>query len=388
MENVRFVRKRDKGVLFKEVKMKKLLGIILLSTMVILSGCNGNTQNDDEISIVAASFHEYDWAREILGEKAEDVNLTLLIDNGVDLHSYEPSVEDIALISSADIFIHNGGASDNWVDDVFEQESSSEVKELNIMEMLGDAVKDEVLVEGMEHGNHGHDHDDDAECCEEHDHDHDAECEEHDHDHDAECEEHDHDHDAECEDHDHDEHEGGHSDEHIWLSLKNAVIACEILTEEISNLDPDNKSVYEKNAEAYINSLKELDGEYESMVSEASRDTVIFADRFPFLYMMNDYDIEYYAAFAGCSAETEASFETVAFLSEKADELDVNYVLILENGLEEMAQTVINNADNKKSEILTINSIQSVSSGEIEDGVTYYSIMEDNLNVLKKALAE
>ncbi len=161
---------------------------------------------------------------------------------------------------------------------------------------------------------------------------------------------------------------------------------CEILTQEISKLDPANRAVYEKNAQLYIEKLEELDDKFEKAIKNSTQRTLVFADRFPFLYLMSDYGIKYYAAFQGCSAETEASFETVSFLTKKVNENDVNYVMIIDNGLEKLASTIINNSQRKDAQILTLNSIQSITKEDIKNGKAYLSIMEDNLKVLEKAL--
>ncbi|MFI3227644.1 MAG: metal ABC transporter substrate-binding protein, partial [Clostridia bacterium] len=205
-------------------------------------------------------------------------------------------------------------------------------------------------------------------------------------------EEHDHDHEDEVsteEEHDHDhEDEEAHGDEHVWLSLRNAIVVCGAIADEISVLDAENADVYQENAENYIALLEELDGEYVAMVENAARDTVIFGDRFPFLYMMSDYGINYYAAFQGCSAETEASFETIVFLANKVDELNSNYVMIIDNGLVELATTIADNSQKQDCEILTMNSMQSITKEQMNDGVTYYSVMSENLDVLTLALSE
>ena len=373
MENVRNVRKfrliqTKEGIKY----MKKLVTMSIIISSMLLSACSTNTKeiaNSDRISVVATSFYEYDWIRQILGDNQDKIDLTLLLDNGVDLHSYEPSVEDISKITSAALFIHTGGDSDSWVDDVLEQTDRDEFRNIDVMEYLGDSVKKEVMVEGMQGGGHDHDHED----CDVEDHDH-EDCDDEDHDHDHE----DHDHE-DCD-------EEGHADEHIWLSLKNAIKICDVIEEELSEIDPDNASIYEENKENYINSLVELDEKYAQTVKDATRDTVIFADRFPFLYMMQDYGINYYAAFQGCSAETEASFETVAFLSDKVKELSANNVIVLDNGLAELGQTIINNSGNSECEILTINAMESITGEDIENGVTYLTIMEENLEILKTAL--
>ncbi len=376
---------------------KKLIIVCILVLTFALSACKkkvDDTQSttmkkDEKINIVATSFHEYDWVSQIIKGQENKFSVTLLRDNGIDLHSYQPTVQDIALISTADMFIYNGGISDAWVEDIVDNTLNKSFVAFGIVDSLGDTIKMEVVVEGMQKTEHNHDHS-------EHDH---AEHEGHDH---ADHEGHDH---ADHEGHDHVEHEGhdhaehdhaehdeiqttGHIDEHVWLSLKNAIEVCNLLEDEISKLDPSNKAIYEKNTQEYIKQLAELDKEYQDAVDSSSRQTLIFTDRFPFLYMMNDYGIDYYAAFQGCSAETEASFETISFLSKKVAEHKVNNILIMDNGLEKLATTVINNSKQKNVKPLVLDSLQSVKKSDIESGVTYLTIMQDNLDVLKQALAK
>ncbi len=352
---------------------KKLLGIFLLTTALLFTGCANSTtvtsdevvqettteETQDTISIVATSFHEYDWLLQVIGENSEYYDISLLLDNGVDLHSYEPTVDDIATIVSADLFIYNGGESDAWVADILAL--NTELNTINVIEVLDDYVLDTVIVEGMEESEHDHDHDDEA-TEEEHDHDHDDEATE--------------------------EESHVHTDEHIWMSLENAAIVCAHFADALSELDSDNETIYQENASNYIAQLNALDEAYEAMVDEATRDTIIVTDRFPFLYLVTDYGINYYAAFDGCSAETEASFSTIVFLAEKADEYDVNYLLTIENGLTDLATTVASNSSDANREVLELNSIQSVTSADIDAGMTYYSIMEENLEILKLALSE
>lgn len=335
---------------------KKILGISLLAATLIFTGCTASEttvietqENTETINIVASSFHEYDWLRQVIGDENEQFNISLLIDSGADLHSYEPTVDDIATIVSSDLFIYNGGESDAWVDDILD--ANTGLNAINVLEILGDEVQVEVLVEGMEETEHDHDHDDE---------------------------------DTDVDDHDHDE----ELDEHVWLSLDNAIIVCQYFAEELGTLDSTNADTYKANAQSYIEQLETLDTAYEEMVSESPRDTIIVTDRFPFLYLVSDYDINYYAAFSGCSAETEASFETVVFLAEKADEYDVNYLMIIDSGLESLATTVAESSSNPDLETLVLDSMQSVTQEDIDAGVTYYSIMESNLEVLRLALAE
>jgi zinc transport system substrate-binding protein len=239
-----------------------------------------------------------------------------------------------------------------------------------MLEELGDDVKEEEVKEGMQHSHH-HDHED-----EDHDHkDHDHE------DHD------DVDHDHEDEDHDHD-HEDGEKeyDEHVWLSLKNAEELTEKITDKLETLTPDLAADIAANCDSYVAELDKLDSEYEAAVEASPIKTIIFGDRFPFRYLVDDYDLDYYAAFVGCSAETEASFETISFLTNKVDELHVPAILTIENSDQKVAKTILNNTKSKNQQILVMDSLQSVSQETIDGGKTYLGTMQDNLETLKVAL--
>ena len=235
------------------------------------------------------------------------------------------------------------------------------------MEVMGDSAKEEEVKEGMQ-------------AEEEHDHDHDGEAAEHDHDHDKEAN-HDHDHD-----HDNTDEAEIEYDEHIWLSLRNTKKLVAEIEKAVEKIDAENKQVYEENTSKYLSKLDELDKEYEKAVAEAKRKTVLFGDRFPFRYMVDDYGLDYYAAFVGCSAETEASFNTVVFLANKVDELNLPVVLTIEKSDQKIAKTIIENTKEKNQKIEVMNSLQSVTGDEAKNGTSYYSVMKDNLEVLKKAL--
>ena len=260
----------------------------------------------------------------VLGDKKDNANVTLLLDNGIDLHSYQPTPKDIITISSCDLFIYVGGESDEWVDDALKKATNKDMKVINMMDVLGDAVKEEEVIEGMEEEEHDHDHD-------------------------------------EGEEHDHDEEEVEY-DEHIWLSLKNAQTLVSEIGKKLGEIDQENA------------------------VSGGTKDTLLFADRFPFRYLVDDYDLKYYAAFVGCSAETEASFETIAFLANKVDELGLNVILKIESSDGGIANTVKNATQNKNQTIMTMDSIQSASTKEYKAGRNYLSIMEQNLTVLTEAV--
>ena len=302
---------------------------------------------EKHLNIVTTIFPEYDWVREILGDNAGNADLTMLLDNGVDLHSYQPTAQDILKISTCDLFIYVGGESDGWVSDALQEAANKDMKVIDLLDVLDDAVKEEEIVEGMEAGEeHG---------------------------------------DGEYEEHEEEE-EGPEYDEHVWLSLRNAKVLCEAITNALTEIDPDHAADYRSNLTSYSEKLDALDAAYQSAVDSASRKTLLFGDRFPFRYLVDDYGLSYYAAFAGCSAETEASFRTITFLADKADELNLTSVLTIESSDQKMAQTIIQNTKEKNQNILTLNSMQSVTSNDVAAGSGYLSIMESNLDVLKEAL--
>ena len=342
--------------------MKKITAMLLALFMLIgvLAGCGeqsddktDKTDKTDKLSIVTTIFPEYDWVKEILGDKADNAEITMLLDNGVDLHSYQPTADDIVKISDCDLFIYVGGESDGWVDDALKNATNKDMKVINLLEVLGDSVKTEETVEGMQEEEHDHDHED----ADEHD----------------DAEEHDHEEEAEY-------------DEHVWLSLRNAETLCNAISGALQQVDPDNKDAYAANTSAYIKKLSALDADYQTAVDAATYKTVLFGDRFPFRYLVDDYGLSYYAAFVGCSAETEASFETISFLAKKVDELKLPCVLTIEGAQHKIAETIVQNTTAKNQKVLTMDSMQSTTSKDVKNGTTYLSVMEKNLSVLKEAL--
>ena len=340
-----------------------LSAILLLGSLVVgLLACGGSSNNaggqgtsdEGKLNIVATIFPEYDWVREILGEEAENVNLSLLLSNGVDIHSFQPSAADILTIATSDVFIYVGGESDAWVADALKENGNPDRKVINLLDVLGDAAKEEELVEGMQH-------------------DHEAA-----HDHEAEEANHE-------ESHDHEDDEAEY-DEHVWLSLRNVQIFVREIANVLKEADPENAEAYEANAKAYLEKLQNLDAQYEQAVKEGTKHTLLFGDRFPFRYLVDDYDIQYYAAFAGCSAETEASFQTIVFLAGKLDELGLSHVLTIEGSDESLARTIIASTKEGNQTILKLDSMQATTAKDIAAGVSYLSIMEKNLEVLKEAL--
>lgn len=331
-------------------KLNRWIACCLAAVMCVLglAACSGKTtQNGDKkLKIVTTIFPEYDWVKVILGDEIDNVELTMLLDNGVDLHSYQPTAEDILKISECDLFIYVGGESDAWVEDALKESQNENQRVINLMDVMGENAKEEEVVEGMQ-------------AKEEHEEAHSGE--------DAEEEE-------------------VEYDEHVWLSLRNAELECQEIEKQLSAIDPENQQVYEENLNSYLAKLQELDGKYQDTVNNSTMHTLLFADRFPFRYMVDDYGLDYYAAFVGCSAETEASFETITFLAGKIDELGLHTVLTIEKSDQKIARTVIENTKNKDQQILMMDSMQSTTSADVKNGTTYLSTMESNLEILKQAL--
>ncbi|WP_337520296.1 metal ABC transporter substrate-binding protein [Anaerotignum faecicola] len=333
--------------------MKKITALLLALFMLVgaLAGCGkqNDTNQTDKLSIVTTIFPEYDWVREILGDKADNAEITMLLDNGVDLHSYQPTADDIVKISDCDLFIYVGGESDEWVEDALRNAANGNMKVINLLEVLGDSVKTEEIVEGMQEAEHEHEDAHAHEDAEEHEHEEEA-------------------------------------DEHVWLSLKNAKMLVRVISKALQELDPDNKDIYAANADAYVKKLSALDAEYQAAVDAASNKTILFGDRFPFRYLVDDYGLRYYAAFVGCSAESEAGFETISFLAKRVDELKLPCVLTIEGAQHKIAETIARNTTAKNQRVLTMDSMQSTTSKDVKNGTTYLSVMEKNLSVLKEAL--
>ena len=545
--------------------LKKKIGIyalILAMAAAGLAGCgtaekanssekplskSGDKEGDKSFSVVCTIFPEYDWTKEILGEHADDAEITYLLDNGVDLHNYQPTADDILKISSCDLFVYVGGESDEWVENALEEANNEDMKVVELMDVLGDSAKVEELKEGMQEDEHEHEHDhskevstfeddevkdrslsdwagewqsayplvldgsldeawehkseDGSMTAEEYKdyytigyksdissvkidgdnitftyddgktvssdyeytgyfiqnwstgtkaamyrfeavdkesgapvyiefNDHMIEPEKAEHFHlrmsnesydaivdpegnwptffdaaltpDEVCDEvighghsdedeEEHEHEDEHEEEHEDEHEHHHEegeeeyDEHVWLSVKNAKTICGAIEKELEAIDPDNAADYKANLESYTAKLDELDNSFKTLVDSASSKTLVFGDRFPFRYFVDDYGLDYYAAFIGCSAETEASFETIAFLADKVNELDCGTIFTLENSSKDIANSIIS-ASGKSAEIAELNSLQSISADDIANGTSYLSIMQKNYDVLAGVL--
>ncbi len=347
-------------------KTSLLIAALVAASCVSLGAESAAAQAAEEgqprVKIVATTFPIYDWTREVLGDRLSETDLVLLQQSGVDLHSYSPSAADLRKIAACDLFVFVGGESDEWTERALSQKGNPRRRVLNLVKALGAAAKEEKVVEGMEHEHHHHDAD--------HDEDHD----ENDHD-----KEHGHDKD---EDHDDDGHE---IDEHVWLSLRNAATLVKAIAADLASLDPANAATYKANSAAYCKRLADLDGAYTAAVAAAKRKTLLVADRFPFRYLADDYGLEYFAAFAGCSAESEASFKTIAFLAKKTDELKLPVILTIEGARHKIAETVKRTTKSGDQRILTLDSLQS-TAGESAARTRYLDVMTRNLATLTEAL--
>lgn len=334
------------------MRMRKTWGLVVAAMVAVLGvfvlvGCGkapagGNASGKK--TVLCTTFPQYDWARQVIGDANGNVELELLVKDGVDMHSYQPTVADVAKVGASDLFVYVGGESDTWVADALKNATNPNIKTIDLLKELGSGVREEELVEGMQ-----------AETHEAHD---------------------EHGHDAAPE-----------YDEHVWLSLKNADRYVGLIADALAELDPANAETFKANAQAYRAKLAELDGKYQAAVDAAPKKTVLFGDRFPFRYLVDDYNITYYAAFQGCSAETEASFETVAFLASKLDELGLGTVLVIDGSDQQLAKTIIQTTKDKNQQIRIVDSLQSVSEDDMAKGRTYLGAMEGNLEVFKQAMA-
>lgn len=318
------------------MKLKKYLCTLFAAltalTLLLASGCDFSS--DGKLHIVCTIFPQYDWVRE-LTKGAQNVEVTLLEDSGADLHNFQPSAADKVSILNSDLFVYTGGESDDWARTLLEN-AEKDVRSLDLIEALGErALTEEEGIE--ESGEHDHEHEDEI-------------------------------------------------DEHIWLSVQNAKVLVSAIREELCAVDEGNAALYQNNAASYLAELSALDEAFEKTVSSAKRSVLVFADRYPFRYLAHDYGLTCYAAFSGCSAESEASFATILALVKHVEENALPYVMVLENSTQGIAKQVIDNTKSKDQGILVLNSLQSVTREDIESGATYLGLMKEDLAVLKTAL--
>lgn len=342
------VRKR------KISRQRKWIGILAVCGLLcgsLLAGCgteraegvSEEVQDDGRISVVTTIFPQYDFVRQIAGENVE---LKMLLKPGEETHSYEPTPQDIIAIQNSDIFIYVGGENDAWVEDILESMPEADMRTLKLMDCV-DTVEEE-HVEGMQE-QPGHSHEEEES-------------------HEDETEE---------------EHSVHEIDEHVWTSPVNASAIVDKIKELLVQADPENRQIYEENAEAYEAELAELDAEFRDVVDNAGRRLVVFGDRFPFRYFADEYGLDYYAAFPGCASDTEPSAATMAFLINKVKEEEIPAVLKMELSNENIANAI---AEATGTEVRTFYSCHNLTAEEFEDGETYLSMMQKNVETLKEVL--
>ncbi len=319
------------------MKTRKYISLLLLCAIFcsLFCFCSCESVSSGKRKIVCTAFAQYDFILNILGDRAEEFDVIYLLDKGSDMHSYTNTISaaDKTDILTCEMFVYIGGESEKWVDELLEGENTSTALRVRLIDHVG-----EVICHGDDH--HGHSHG-------EHSHE---------------------------------------SDEHIWLSPKRASLMCDALCASLCEIDPDFSEKYRENCREYKEKLDILDKEYENAVSTAERNYLIFADRFPFAYLAHDYKINYSAAFDGCSTETGASFETVMRLASDINASGTKTLITLEKSGVNIVETLKKAANNDAIVSLSVNSLQSVSKKDIEEGVSYLSAMYENLDAFRKAM--
>lgn len=323
----------------------KVLSVMLSAVLLfgMLLGCGKAEYKDSgKVSVVATVFPQYDFARQIAGDRAE---ITLLLKPGMEAHSYEPTPKDIIRISHCDLFLNVGGESESWLDSVFASAENKNMKIVSAMDCVSGIAEEHS--DGMTEKGHTHEHDEDGH-----------------------------------EGHEHDEEEMEY-DEHVWTSPVNAIsIVSEILC-ALCEVDPINAEYYTANANEYIAQLTVLDSEIRDIISNSARSTLIFGDRFPLLYFVKEYGLNYYAAFPGCASETEPSAATVAFLIDKVRQESIPVIFYIELSNHKVADAI---AECTGTKVLQFNTCHNITADDFEAGETYLSLMTANLRVLKEAL--
>lgn len=318
--------------------LKRLFSLLLAGTMLLggLSGCSAPAEQEEGLSVVATIFPQYDFARQVMGG---DDNLTMLLRPGQEVHSYEPTPQDIIAIQNCDLFIYVGGESDAWIEDVLDGMDTSDMVILSLMDVVDPLEEDTENV---------------LENPEEHDHQEDGT----------------HLHEEEY-------------DEHVWTSPKNAILITQAICDALCEIDPDNAGQYQANTADYLTQLEELDAAFREVIGDAGRDTLFFGDRFPLLYFVREYGLNYYAAFPGCASETEPSAATVAKLIDlvREEEAPVVYQIELSNG--NIARSI---ADSSGARVETFYTCHNITADDFNAGETYLSLMQRNVVSLKEAL--
>ena len=324
--------------------IKRIICLILAILLCFsLFSCNTQTEDDGKIKILCTLFPQYDWLKNIT-KGSETVEVSLLITNGADPHNYQPTAQDIMNISNCDAIVFVGGDSDVWVQKAIERSKNQALKSIALTELDG------ITLQNISASSHSHEEGEHA--------------------------------------HEHEGHSHGTLDEHLYLSLNNAIKATESLCDVLCEIDSESAELYKTNTKEYINKLSALNASFKEDLEKSQKEDafMLFADRFPFVYLLSDYGISYSAAFEGCSTDASASFDTVIRLINEVDEHNAKYVAVTETSDKALARTVISSTKTKDQQIITLNSMQSVTKTQIEKGTTYLSVMEENLNSVRLAI--
>lgn len=341
-------------------KLLKIVGGLLIIAVILGVGIFAVaklSRSKKIVHVLSSSFVGYDFARAVTGDESE---VAMLLQPGAEMHDFEPTPEDIINIKNADLFVYVGGESDEWVEDLLSDNGIPEEKTLRLMDLV--TIKKEELSEGMEE----HENENENEHEREHEHEHEAK------DGDVDNHEEGEQHDEEVE-----------YDEHIWTSPVNAITLVNGIKDKLTKIHPENEDAYTKNANAYTSRLSDIDKKIRDVVANSNKKELIFGDRFPFRYFVDEYGLDYYAAFPGCSEQTEASSKTVAFLINKAKSDNVKTILKIELTSDKLAKSI---ADEVGAKVMALNAAHNISSEDFNRGVTYADTMEDNIEVLEEAL--
>lgn len=309
------------------MKKKSLLILVTILITVSLCSCSGgeNKKTDDKINVVAVSFIQYDFVSQIAKDKAE---VKMLISPGAEVHTYEPGPMDVANIINCDLLVRNGGESETWLDLLIKDfENIACVKFMDVTQNMCSTHKD---------------------------------------------------HDSDSPD--------GHShelDEHVWTSPKNAVLIANAICSALVEIDKDNQEFYKENTRIFVEKLKKLDDDFSQMVENAARQIIVVGDRFPFLYLANTYNLEYYAAFSGCASNTEPIASDILKLINVVENQDIPVVFKIEFSNGSVANSI---ADRTNADVLLLHSCHNVTKEEFENGANYISLMNQNLENLREAL--
>lgn len=342
-----------------KIKSYTALIIFILCFALCLGGCGKSRSpalDPEKLNVICTNFPAYDFVRQIGGQR---VNAVLLVPPGAESHSFEPTAQDMTALIGCGLIVANGGVGESWLDSLI---SGGEVTApvLRMMDYVN--LYEEEHREGMQSAGHTHEHD---ESCGHEEH------------------EHMHENAPKAEDHGDTAHEAEY-DEHVWTSPVNAALICRGISGALSLADPEGADLYAAAADSYCTALEALDSRFRAVVDAAPRRTMIFADRFPVRYFVEEYGLEYFAAFPGCAEDTEPSAKTVAFLIDKVRQEDIGAVYYIEFSNEKMADVIVEDTGCKK---LLFHSCHTVGADQLESGVTYLQLMEQNLENLREGLS-